>query len=79
MKRYEGPLEVGMILTAPDNDGELGYRRIRLVARDLDGERWIYEDLPARIWRKLGPDSGHLSRVPEINIRIVFEPEGDPS
>ena len=73
MDRYEGPLKVGMVLTAPDNDGKLGSRRIRLVGTHVDGD-WLYDDLPARMWRKLGP-SGETRRCAELNIRIVFRPE----
>lgn len=73
MTRYEGPLELGMVLTAPDNEGVLGLRRVRLVAKHIDGD-WIIEDLPARMWRRFGPDRGP-KRCPEINLRIVFVPE----
>jgi hypothetical protein len=69
--RYKGPFEVGMILTCPDNDGELGFRRIRLLAPYPDSDMWIYEDLPSRLQHS----SGHVGKLPELNLRIVFEPE----
>jgi hypothetical protein len=69
-ERYTGPLTVGMIMTAPDNDGRLGFRRLRLLAEHPDGG-WIVEDLPSRARRS----SGSLARCPELNLRIVFVPE----
>lgn len=70
--KYNGPFEVGMVLTAPDNEGKLGFRRIRLLAEHPDGG-WIYEDLPSRMNRRRGLSD--LGVCPEVSLRIVFEPE----
>lgn len=69
-RRYEGPLRSDMILTAPDNAGEPGFRRVRLLARHPDGG-WIVEDVPSRLY----PSGSWMIRSPEENLRIVFEPE----
>jgi hypothetical protein len=75
MDRYTGPLEAGMILTGPDNDGVLGYRRVKLILREDDGG-WIYEEAPSRLTKKLGFRAPReLGRCPELNLRIVFRPE----
>jgi hypothetical protein len=72
VKKYEGPIEVGMVFTCPDNSGELGFRRVRVLAAHPDGG-WILEDLPGRMKREnYGP-----FRSPELNLRIVFQPEGE--
>jgi len=68
--KYEGQIERGMVFTAPDNDGVLGLRRIRVLCRDFD-DRIVYENLPGR----MRLDTGALGRAPELNLRIVFELE----
>jgi hypothetical protein len=60
-----------MIFTAPDNDGMLGYRRIRVVGEHIDGG-WVIEDLPSRLMR-IG--LGSVQRCPDLNLRVVFRPE----
>lgn len=70
---YEGPVEPGMVFTCPDNDGVLGYRRVRVVARRFDDERTlIIEDMPSRVYKNM---RGGLTPCPEVNLRIVFIPE----
>lgn len=77
-RRYTGSLEPGMILTSPDNDGTLGYRRDKLLARHPDKpELWIYEALPCRMRKHAGSGVGQVGVCPEINLRIVMQPEGD--
>lgn len=72
MSKYEGQIEPGMIFTCPDNDGVLGYRRVRVVGRHFDDPTLLFiEDLPSRIRHR---PSGVLA-CPELNLRIVFEPE----
>lgn len=73
MKRYEGSIEVGMVLTAPDNDGELGFRRVRVLAEHPDGG-WIVDDLPSKM-TKLRQSTYGPTVCPDINLRIVFQPE----
>jgi hypothetical protein len=68
---YEGRLEEGMVLTAPGNDGQLGYRRVKLIAGHAD-TGWIFEELPSRLSERPYPQFG---RAPEENLRIVFVPE----
>jgi hypothetical protein len=70
-RRYDGPLELGMVLTAPDNDGTLGYRRVKLVGQHMDG-RWFMEDLPSKLRPR--PDRSSYP-IDEANLRIVFRPE----
>lgn len=76
MKKYEGPIEVGMVFTAPDNDGQLGYRRVRLLARHpfKDGTL-IIEEMKSRM---KGRREGEIFPCPEANLRFVFEPEASP-
>lgn len=71
MKRYEGLVEVDMVFTCPDNDGELGFRRVRILAEHPDGG-WIFEDLPSRMNRLA---LKRLSVCPDLNLRVVFVPE----
>lgn len=77
MNKYEGPIFVGQVFTAPDNDGVLGFRRVRVLAEHPDGGL-IIEDLVSRC-RK----AGYLhqpNRMPEFSLRVVFvpeEPDGD--
>jgi hypothetical protein len=68
--RYDGPIERGMVFTAPDNNGTLGFRRIRVLGWDFD-QRVIFEELPSRMRLPVGD----IRRIPELNLRIVFEPE----
>lgn len=72
--RYSGPVEPGMVFTAPDNDGKLGYRRVKVIARTIDSDILIIEEMPSRI-RYV--QSGQISKCPETNLRIVFVPEED--
>jgi hypothetical protein len=69
--RYDGPVEVGMVFTAPDNDGKLGYRRVKVIA-DLGGGTLVLEEMPGRIRYS---QAGSIFKCPELNLRIVFEPE----
>lgn len=76
-----------MILTAPDNDGVLGYRRDKLLARHPDKPHlWIYEALPCRMRKPIGrydpatgeragSGVGEVGLCPEVNLRIVMRPE----
>jgi hypothetical protein len=75
-QKYEGPLEPGMILTAPDNDGTLGFRRDLLLTRHPNKpDLWIYEALPCRMRAQPGSGVGQVGICPEINLRIVMQPE----
>lgn len=72
MEKYEGPIEVGDVFTCPDNAGVLGYRRVRVLARHLDDpSTLLMEDLPSR----LRPRPVGVFKCPELNLRIVFQPE----
>lgn len=71
--RYTGPVEVGMVFTAPDNNGALGYRRVKVIA-ELDDEMLVLEELASRI-RYTTP--GEIFKCPKKNLRIVFVPEGE--
>lgn len=75
MKRYTGEVTEGMIFTAPDNDGRLGYRRVKVVAW-YDDETVILEEMPGRI-RYSQP--GAIFKCPLVNLRIVFVPEEVPA
>lgn len=73
MTRYDGPVEAGMVFTAPDNDGKLGYRRVRVVGRmHGDASTLILEEMPGRC---LGRYRGEIFKCPELNLRVVFQPE----
>jgi hypothetical protein len=79
MDKYEGPLEPGMVMTGPDNDGVLGFRRDLLLARHPNKpDLWIYEALPCRMRRAQGSGVGQVGVCPEINLRIVMRPEVEP-
>lgn len=69
MTKYEGPIEDGMVFTAPDNDGNV-FRRVRVVGHHIDGDL-ICEDLPSRYRGR----HGEVFRCPEFNLRVVFKPE----
>jgi hypothetical protein len=74
--KYIGPLEIGQVFTAPDNDGRLGFRRVRLVGfMPDDPETLILEEMPSRV---VGRHHGELLKCPELNLRIVFELEEVP-
>lgn len=73
--RYDGPVDVGQIFTAPDNDGILGYRRVRVVGW-YDDTTLVLEEMPGRIRYAR---SGEIFKCPELNLRIVFQPEEDPA
>lgn len=76
--RHPGPVEVGQVWTCRDNDGKLGYRRVRVLAEHPDGG-WILEDLPSRSTRSRGDRGvGVPFRCPDVNLRIVFVPEETP-
>lgn len=70
--KYKGPVEAEMVFTAPGGDGELGFRRVRILAEHPDGG-WIYEELPGRMRTEVG----RIGRCPDLNLRIVFVPEAD--
>jgi hypothetical protein len=70
MGRYGGPVEEGMVFTCPDNDGLLGYRRVKVVGW-YDDETLILEEMPGRIRSTVG----YIFRCPLVNLRIVFVPE----
>lgn len=71
--RYEGPLEPGMVLVAPDNEGKV-FRRDKLIAIDPDSPNcWIYRAMPCPMRRDGG--TGYLGVIPEVNLRIVMRPE----
>lgn len=72
MDRYDGPVEPGMIFTCPDNDGTLGYRRVKVVGRHFDDPSLLFiEDLPSRLRHR----PAGVTSCPELNLRIVFVPE----
>lgn len=73
--KYEGELAIGMIFTCPDSDGELGFRRVKVIGRHPDTGDWLIEELPSRLMTKVRGDIGAIRRCPEINLRIVFVPE----
>lgn len=65
-----------MILTAPDNDGTLGYRRDLLLCRHPNKpDLWLYEGLPCRMRKRPGSGVGTVGVCPEVNLRIVMRPE----
>jgi hypothetical protein len=73
VRKFEEEVYPGMVLTAPDNDGVLGFRRVRVLAEHPDGG-WLIEDLPSRMRHR----PRGVTRCPELNLRIVFEPEVAP-
>lgn len=73
--RYEGPLEPGMVMWAPDNDGEPFRRDLLLAKHPFKPDLWIYEALPCPMRKAVGSDIGRIGLCPELNIRIVMRPE----
>lgn len=69
--RYEGRIEEGQIFTCPDNNGVLGYRRVKVIGR-YDESTLILEEMPGRIRYS---QTGSIFKCPELNLRIVFIPE----
>lgn len=73
-RKYDGPIRPGMIFTAPDNDGEFGYRRVKVVATDPEDGLLILKEMPGRIRYA---QVGSIFKCPEVNLRIVFFLEGE--
>lgn len=74
-RKYDGPIEEGMIFTSPDNDGELGYRRLKVIGADADDGMLVLKEMPGRI--RYAP-TGSVFKCPELNLRIVFFLEEPP-
>lgn len=69
-RKYEGPLLIGQVFTAPDNDGVLGHRRLKLIGfMPDDPKTLILEEMTSRI-RYCRP--GEIMKCPELNLRVVF-------
>lgn len=73
--KWKGPVSIGETFTAPDNDGELGFRRVRVIGRHPDDEKMLICQEQAS--RMKGRRVGEVFLCPELNLRIVFWPESD--
>lgn len=74
--RYEGPIEPGMVMWAPGNDGEVYRRDLVLGRHPMKPDLILYEALPCPMRRYLGSGVGTVGVCPEVNMRIVMRPEG---
>lgn len=75
-ERYDGPLRAGMVITGRDNDGMLGFRRDLLLGpHPFKPGIWIYEALPCRMRRHIDSGVGEIGTCPELNIRMIMQPE----
>jgi hypothetical protein len=72
---YDGPIETGMVMVAPGNDGGVFRRDVVLCRHPFDEKTIILEGLPCRMRRKIGAGVGELTSCPESNLRYVFVPE----
>jgi hypothetical protein len=71
---YKGPIEVGMVMVAPGNDGEV-YRRDRVIGRHpFEQNIVLLEALPCPMRRERF-EIGEVIRCPEINLRLISTPE----
>lgn len=76
-ERYDGPIEPGMVFTAPGNDGKV-LRRDKVIGRmPDDASLLIMEALPCPMRKRLGSGVGELFKCPELNLRVVMRPEVD--
>lgn len=75
IERYDGPIEPGMVMVGPGNDGE-PYRRDLILGRHpYKPDLLIYEALSCKMRAKVGSGVGSIGLCPEINMRITSRPE----
>lgn len=75
LEKYEGPIDPGMVMVAPGNEGE-PYRRDLVLARHpFEPDSIILEALPCKMRARRGSGVGEVFVCPEINLRIISRPE----
>jgi len=77
--RYEGPIEPGMVMWGPDNDGNVFRRDLVLGRHPTKPDLILYEALPCPMRKRVGSGVGEIGACPEINMRIVMRPEKAPA
>ncbi len=72
---YNGPIEPGMIFSAPGNDGKTFRRDLVLGAHPFKPDIILLEALPCKMRSRLGSGVGEIIQCPEVNLRLISSPE----